>query len=281
MNVVINKDVLDGLSSLKDNSVELVITSPPYNIDIEYKNHSDRLKNNEYYEWLSEVWAECCRVLVRGGRICINIGENKRGELAVPPHIEFPNQLLKLGMLYRSTLIWNKNNAKSQTAWGSWMSPSNPHVIPTHEYILVFSKGDYKLDGDKTKMDITRDEFIKYKNSMWNFGTESAKKIGHPAPFPIELAARLIKFYTYQSNTVLDPFSGSGTVGVAAKKLDRNYILIDNCEEYCKIAEKRIEKAQLIDHPMLASDDESKDKYHPKELELTQVELGVRELART
>ncbi len=143
-------------------------------------------------------------------------------------------------MLYRGTIIWNKNSAAKHCAWGSWKSPSNPHLVPRHEYIIVFSKGRYKLDGNREDADITSDQFMAYTRSVWNFGTESKKRVGHPAPFPINLPARLIQFYTFRGQTVLDPFGGSGTVGVACKMLERHYILIDNCKEYCQLAKTRI-----------------------------------------
>lgn len=167
-------------------------------------------------------------------------GENKRQTIAQPTFSAFIQQCLKLGMLYRGMIIWNKNSAAKHCAWGSWQSPANPHLVPRHEYIIVFSKGAYKLPGRKEDIDISANEFMAYTRTVWNFGTESRTRVGHPAPFPINLPARLIRFYTYRGQTVLDPFGGSGTVGVACKMLGRNYVLIDNCKEYCQLAEKRI-----------------------------------------
>lgn len=237
---VIHGDALKTLASLKAASVHLVVTSPPYNLGIDYKNHADDLSEEDYLEWMGRVWGECNRVLCDGGRLCINIGENKRQTITQPTFSAFIQQCLNLGMLYRGMIIWNKNSAAKHCAWGSWQSPANPHLVPRHEYIIVFSKGRYRLDGNKKDADISANEFMAYTRTVWNFGTESRKRVGHPAPFPINLPARLIRFYSYRGQTVLDPFAGSGTVGVACKMLGRHYVLIDNCKEFCELAEKRI-----------------------------------------
>ena len=126
----------------------------------------------------------------------------------------------------------------------SWKSPSNPHVVPRHEYIIAFSKGQWKLDGDRADADITRDEFITCTRSVWRFSTESKKRIGHPAPFSEALPERLIKFYSYRGHTVLDPFGGSGTVAVVAARLGRHFIHGDNSPQYCELARKRLTKAR-------------------------------------
>ena len=239
-NQIVHGDALATLESLKTGCVHLVVTSPPYNLGIDYDSHSDELSEKEYLQWMRQVWKQCSRVLCSGGRLCINIGENKRQNITLPTFSAFIQQCVELGMLYRGTIIWNKNSAAKHCAWGSWKSPSNPHLVPRHEYIIVFSKDAYKLQGRSGDADTTADEFMEYTRTVWNFGTESRKRIGHPAPFPLELPLRLIKFYTFRGQTVLDPFAGSGTVGVACKMLGRNYLLIDNSKEYCDLAERRI-----------------------------------------
>lgn len=247
MNKIYNLDVLEGFKKIQDHTVNVIITSPPYNLDIQYKNHQDYMPYEAYLKWLFDVWKESKRVLVEGGRLCINIGENKRQDISQPTFTAFINQLLKLKMLYRGMIIWNKNNSAKHCAWGSWCSPSNPHLVPIHEYIIVFSKNTYKMQGKKEHIHIEKKDFMDYTKTVWSFGTESKKKIGHPAPFPLELPKRLIKFYSYEKDVILDPFGGSGTTGLAAVLLDRNYILIEHCKEYCDIAENRIlkEKQQL------------------------------------
>lgn len=248
LNNIICGDALDILKEISDNTVHLVITSPPYNIDKPYKNHNDKMNYNDYFNWMEQIWKETKRILVDGGRLCINYGENKRQDIASPPYIVFTQQCINLGMLYRGTIIWNKHNAAKHCAWGSWKNCSNPHIVPRHEYIIIFSKGKFKLEGDPQKSDMTKEEFMKFTRSIWDIAPESKKKIGHPAPFPEELVSRLVKFYSYKENVVLDMFAGSGTVGVVAKRLGRKFILIDNCKEYCKLAERRILGDQEINY---------------------------------
>ncbi len=206
---------------------------------------------------MKKVWRAALRTLVPGGRLCINIGENKRQNISYPTYAAFINQLVSLKMLYRGTVIWDKNSAAKHCAWGSWKSPSNPHVVPRHEYIIAFSKGQWKLDGDRADADITRDEFLSCTRSVWKFGTESKKRIGHPAPFPEALPHRLIRFYSYRGQTVLDPFGGSGTVGAVAARLGRHFILCDNSPTYCQLARKRIaDERELFTNPAIIPVDE-------------------------
>ncbi len=242
LNKIVCGDALDTLKLLPGESVHLVITSPPYNLNKPYSDHNDLMDYNEYLDWMGQVWNETKRVLVKGGRLCINMGENKRQNITYPAFSAFIQQCVDLKMLYRGTLIWNKHSAAKHCAWGSWNSCSNPHIVPRHEYIIVFSKGQWKLEGSPENCDLDKEEFMKYTRSVWVFAPESRKKIGHPAPFPEELPYRLIKFYSYKGNTVLDMFAGSGTVGLVAKKLGRNFILIDNSREYCKSAAKRLDE---------------------------------------
>lgn len=241
--VILCGDALDTLRELPDAAVHLAITSPPYNLDKDYDRHGDDLDDRDYLAWMAQVWAETLRVLVHGGRLCINIGENKRQTISNPTYSAFIQQLVELGMLYRGTIIWYKNSAAKHCAWGSWQSCSNPHLVPRHEYILAFSKGAWKLEGARDDCDITDKEFITCTRSLWTFGTERKSRIGHPAPFPLELPRRLMKFYSYRGNVVLDMFAGSGTVGVAAVELGRRYILIDNSLKYCQLARARIGEA--------------------------------------
>ena len=227
-------DALEVLNTIPEKSIHLIITSPPYNLRVKYESHLDELPYSDYLKWMKSIWKECFRVLLDGGRLCINIGENKRKDI-YPTFSAFIQQCIDLTMLYRGTIIWNKNSAAKHTAWGSWNSCSNPHIVPRHEYILLFSKKDYKLKGKFQLSDMNSggEEFIKFTRSIWSLGTENKAKIGHPAPFPLELPKRLIKFFSYKKNIVLDPFGGSGTTALACKELDRNFIYIDNSEKYC------------------------------------------------
>jgi site-specific DNA-methyltransferase (adenine-specific) len=143
----------------------------------------------------------------------------------------------------RGEIIWNKaNSASPSTAWGSWRSASNPVLRDVHEYILVFSKGTFRRDGEGKISTISREDFLEWTKSVWTFPAVSAKKIGHPAPFPEELPNRLIQLYSFKDDVVLDPFVGSGTTCLAALKINRFYVGYDLNEEYIRLAQKRIEK---------------------------------------
>lgn len=232
------KSSVDMSGELPDNSVHLVITSPPYNVS---KDYDDNLSLDEYFELLRNVFSECYRVLVNGGRCCVNIANVGRKPY-IPLEAYLTNILNEMGFNYRGQIIWDKgNSANIGCSWGSWQSASNPTLRDVHEYILVFSKGDLKRT-DKGESTISKEEFLEYTKSIWQFNTVSAKKIGHPAPFPIELPERLIKLYSYKDDIVLDPFLGSGTTAVAAIKNNRHYIGYELNEEYVELSKKRIDE---------------------------------------
>ncbi|MBU0460822.1 MAG: site-specific DNA-methyltransferase [Nanoarchaeota archaeon] len=240
LNKILNGDVLKVMKKIPSNSVHLAITSPPYNVGKDYDSHDDQMNYQEYLTWLNNVWREVKRILVPGGRFCLNIAPTGITEF-VPIHHDFTNQFRKLDMKFRTEIIWYKQTMLKRTAWGSFKSPSNPHIVPSWEYVLIFSKEKNKLDGEKEKADITREEFIKFSDGMWNLSPEK-KRNGHPAPFPEELIYRLIKFYSFEGNTVLDMFGGTGTVALVSAKNNRDFIHIDVSEEYCRTAEDRLKK---------------------------------------
>ena len=235
---IICGDVLETMQTIPDNSVHLAITSPPYNVGKEYDSHFDRMNYNDYLSWLEKVWKETKRVLVPGGRFCLNIAPTGIKDFK-PLHHDFSNQLRNLGMIMRTEIVWYKQTMLKRTAWGSWKSPANPHIVPSWEYVLVFSKDKSRLDGDYKDADINKEEFMKFSDGFWQIWPETQRN-GHPSPFPEELIYRLIKFYSYRGNIVLDMFGGTGTVAAVAYKTGRHYLHIDISKEYCKIAEKRI-----------------------------------------
>jgi DNA modification methylase len=227
----------EHMDELPDNSVHLMITSPPYNVTKEYDQN---LNLEEYLRLLQIVWQETYRVLVPGGRACINVANLGRKPY-IPLHSYIIDQMLEIGYLMRGEIIWNKASSASQsTAWGSWQSASNPVLRDVHEYILVFSKQTFSRKREDRKNTIGKDEFLEWTKSVWTFPAVSAKKVGHPAPFPEELPQRLIQLYTFESDVVLDPFVGSGTTCLAAAMSGRHYIGYDVHQEYIVLAQERI-----------------------------------------
>jgi site-specific DNA-methyltransferase (adenine-specific) len=239
----------EKMEALPDNSVHLMVTSPPYNVGKEY---DENLTLNEYREFLKKVWVEVKRVLVPGGRACINIANLGRKPY-IPLHAFIVEDMLDLGFLMRGEIIWNKASSGSpSTAWGSWLSAKNPVLRDVHEYILVFSKGMFSRGNLRRKSTISKEEFLEFTKSVWTFAAEPATKVGHPAPFPVELPYRLIQLYTFEGEIVLDPFIGSGQAAIAAVKTHRHYVGYDINEEYTKLAERRIKEFSLnFNTPML------------------------------
>ena len=236
LNTVVCKDSSD-LRFLPNESVHLVVTSPPYNVTKEYDAD---LTLNEYLILIEKVMAECYSKLVRGGRLCLNVANiGRKPYIALNSSIS--HVLVNLGYLMRGEIIWNKSaSAGSSTAWGSWQSASNPTLRDVHEYILVFSKGQFSRVKDGKDDSIAKEDFLELTKSIWSFPAESAKRIGHPAPFPLELPRRCIELFSFRKDIVLDPFNGSGTTCLAALKLGRRFLGIDISEEYCDLARIRI-----------------------------------------
>jgi site-specific DNA-methyltransferase (adenine-specific) len=241
---IICADCLETMRQIPDNTVHLAVTSPPYNLGINYDIHNDSLAYQEYLDWMKKVWLETKRVLVHGGRFALNIAPTSIKNFR-PIHHDFSNQLREIGMIMRTEIIWYKQTMGRRTAWGSWKSPANPHIVPSWEYVLVFSKDSWTLASGTKDTDITADEFMRFSDGFWYIPPESQRR-GHPTPFPEELIYRLIRFYTYKDNIVLDMFGGTGTVAVVALKTERHFIYIDISPKYCKIAEERLEAARLL-----------------------------------
>jgi len=231
----------ESMSDLPDSSVHLMVTSPPYNVG---KDYDRDLSLDEYLTFLRRVWSETYRVLVPGGRACVNVANLGRRPY-IPLHAYIMRDMMEIGFLMRGEIIWDKAaSASSSTAWGSWQSASNPTLRDTHEYILVFSKGGFRRDKMDGREDtITKEQFLEFTKSVWVFAAESARKIGHPAPFPVELPYRCIELYTFSNEVVLDPFMGSGQTALAALKAGRNFVGYELNEEYIKLARKRVGSA--------------------------------------
>jgi len=235
---IVHGDARDVLDRLPAGSVHLAITSPPYNVRIPYRGYSDDLSPAEYLAWLRGVWSSLHRVLVPGGRFVLNVAPTSIKDFR-PIHHDLARDLRELGYIMRTEIIWYKQTMGRRTAWGSWRSPSNPHVVPSWEYVLVFAKEQWKLPGDPARVDITAREFEECSDGFWRIPPERQRH-GHPAPFPEALIERLVKFYSYRENVVVDMFGGTGTVAAVARRLGRHYLQIDSSEEYCRIALERV-----------------------------------------
>jgi site-specific DNA-methyltransferase (adenine-specific) len=232
----------EQMKELPDNSIHLMITSPPYNVTKEYDSN---LNLEEYLFLLKKVWNETYRVLVPGGRACINIANLGRKPY-IPLHSFIIKGMLEIGFLMRGEIIWNKaSSASPSTAWGSWLSAANPVLRDIHEYILIFSKDSFSHLSKGKESTILKEEFLEWTKSVWTFPAVSAKSIGHPAPFPEELPNRLIKLYSFKDDIILDPFLGSGTTSLSAAKNGRKYVGYDSNQKYIELANKRV--AEYID----------------------------------
>ena len=245
VNRIICGDAEKTLSCLPAESIDLVITSPPYNFGHSYASDpkNDTYEWNEYFRKLSGVWSECARVLKPGGRVAVNV--QPLFSDYVPTHHIISAQLQSLGLLWKAEFLWEKNNYNAKfTAWGSWKSPSMPYIKYTWEYIEVFDKETHRKAGRREDIDITAEEFKEWVIWRWTFPPEiRMKDHNHPAMFPEELPRRLIKLFSYRNDIVLDPFNGAGTTTLAAMKQQRRYIGIDISRQYCESALKRLLQA--------------------------------------
>lgn len=241
-------DCIKGIVNLKENSIDLVVTSPPYNVDLgnnkynktPYDLYNDNKEHWEYILWLKSVFEYLYSKMKVGGRICINIGDGRNGN--VPTSCDVVSFMTDLGYIPMTHIIWNKNQVGNRTSWGSFMSPSCPSFPTPFEHLLVFAKDSRKLSY-KGETDLTKEEFINWSSAMWTIAPErNMKKIGHPAMFPEELVLRCLKMFSYKDAVVLDPFSGAGTTALVCKKNNRNYIGFELSKDYCDIAEDRINK---------------------------------------
>ena len=228
----------EKMDALPDCSVHLMVTSPPYNVGKEY---DEDLTLAEYRDFLRTVMGEVHRVLVPGGRVCFNIANLGRRPY-LPLHRYIIEDLQELGFLMRGEIIWDKAaSAASSTAWGSWKSPTNPTLRDVHEYILVLCKDTWRRPKlPNRQATISRDDFLACTRSIWQFPAASARRIGHPAPFPEELPRRCIELYTYSDEVVLDPFMGSGTTALAALNTGRRFVGYEISPEYQALAYRRL-----------------------------------------
>jgi site-specific DNA-methyltransferase (adenine-specific) len=245
--VLIINDSVFKTKIIKPNSIDLIVTSPPYNVDIKYNSHDDKISYEQYKEFSKRWIRRCYNWLKDDGRFCLNIplDINKGGHQSVGADLTIIAQ--KVGFKYHATIVWNEGNISRKTAWGSWKSASAPYVISPVELIVVLYKKNWKKTSGSQKSDISRQDFLNCTNGVWTFSGERKKIANHPAPFPVELPRRCIQLFSFVGDTVLDPFLGSGTTLVASYLNDRNGIGIDIDSHYCQIALKRLKNETDMD----------------------------------
>lgn len=238
-NVVIYNDDILTTTTIEPATVDLIVTSPPYNVDIQYGTYDDRMTYSDYLQFTRAWLRQCYSFAKNDGRLCLNVplDKNKGGQQSVCADITTIAK--QVGWQYHSTIIWNEQNISRRTAWGSWLSASAPYVIAPVEVIIIFYKKHWRK-LHKGKSDITRQEFMDWTNGVWTFCGESKKRIGHPAPFPVELPRRCIKLFSYVDDLILDPFLGSGTTLRACLETKRRGIGVEVDENYCQLAKKRV-----------------------------------------
>jgi site-specific DNA-methyltransferase (adenine-specific) len=222
--------------------IDLVVTSPPYNVDVPYNSHDDRLTYDDYLDFNRQWLAKCYRLVKSDGRLCLNIplDKNKGGQQSVCA--DLTTIAKQVGWKYHASIIWNEQNISRRTAWGSWLSASAPFVIAPVEMIVVFYKERWKKTSGSRTSDVGKEEFLEWTNGVWNFNGESKKRVGHPAPFPVELPRRCIKLFSFVGDTVLDPFLGSGSTLIACMGTGRKGIGVEIDEGYCELAKRRLIK---------------------------------------
>lgn len=240
--IIINDDFLK-IDYIKPNSIDLIVTSPPYNVDIEYEGYRDNIPYEKYLEFTEKWLRKAYDLLKPDGRICLNIpldkSRGRTGEGFQSVYVDVVSIAKEIGFRYFSTIIWNESNISRRTAWGSFASASAPYVIAPVEVIVLLYKHTWKKLGSGIS-DITPEEFKQWTLGLWTFPGENPKRVHHPAPFPLELPKRCIKLFSYVGDIVLDPFVGSGTTLIAAYLLKRKAIGVDISRKYCEIAKNRL-----------------------------------------
>ena len=252
-NIRIFNDDFVASHSLPDSSIDLIVTSPPYNVKIDYNSYDDRTSYASYLDFTRKWLEKALAVLKADGRLCLNIplDKNKGGQQSV--YADILGIAKDVGLKYHSTVIWNEQNISRRTAWGSWLSASAPYVIAPVEMIAILYKESWKKTSGSGISDIERQDFMDWTNGVWTFSGESKRRVGHPAPFPIELPRRCIKLFTCVGDVVLDPFMGSGSTLLACAVTGRRGIGIEIDADYCQLAVRRLETEGNIKQAKLAA----------------------------
>lgn len=237
---IYNDDILTT-NAIENDSVDIIVTSPPYNVGIEYEDYDDDIPYDKYLGFTKKWLKKCLDLVKPDGRLCLNVPLDKLKGGWESSYADITGIAKKVGWKYHTTIIWNKQNISTRTAWGSWLSASAPLVIAPVEMIVVMYKNQWKkIRGGKS--DISREEFLKWTNGVWNFTGENRVKINHPAPFPIELPKRCIKLFSFVGDVVLDPFLGSGSTLIACLETNRKGIGVEINKKYCELAVRRLKE---------------------------------------
>ena len=235
---IYNMDCLEGMKQIPDNYIDLVITSPPYNLGIEYDVYNDKRDWVEYYNWCNNWLREIYRILKNDGRFCLNhylsVGNGKK---RYTPIMDLNWYAKQIGFNHHSIAIWNDTTVCKKTAWGSWKSASAPYINSPYEAVLIMYKDIWKKQSDGIT-EIGTKQFIDTCLGVWHIAPNKIN--GHPATFPIELADRCIRLFSYENDIVLDCFIGSGTVAIASKMANRKYIGFEISKRYCDMANKKL-----------------------------------------
>ena len=236
---IINDDCINT-QFIQDNSIDLICTSPPYNVQINYDSCKDDLEYGDYLVFTKKWLSRCFGWLKDTGRMVVNVPFDtvKLGRRTVAADVV---QITKeVGFNFYTTCVWDKGSAP-RVSWGSWQSCVAPLIISPIEALLVIYKGEWKkADHDGKVSDITREEFISYTSGLWKIPTENRVRLRHPAPFNVELPHRCIKLLSFVGDTVLDPFLGSGSTAIAAYRNNRKAIGVELSKEYCELAKRRL-----------------------------------------
>lgn len=239
-NTILQGDCISVMGSIPDESIDLVVTSPPYNLGIDYNSVTDKMDFSDYYDWCEKWLVEIYRVLKNDGRLCLNhyfsYGQSDNRQA---PLMELNYISQKIGFKHHGVALWNDKTLTKRTAWGSWKSASAPYVNSPFEGILILYKNNWKK-FNKGESTISDKEFVEACSGVWNLKPETHKKYNHPAPFPISLPLRCINLLTYKGDLVLDPFMGSGTTAIACIETERNYIGIEKDLTFYNLINKRI-----------------------------------------
>lgn len=242
-NKIYNEDCIKGMEKIPDESIDLTITSPPYNLGIKYEGYDDNLSKEEFSEFIQLLCNQLYRITKVGRRVCINVPFITKDGITnarISADQLVQNCLDKAGFIFREKIIWNKKGVSKRTAWGSYQLPSCPWIVYPTELILVYYKKTDRIQVEREKATLSKKDFKDCTYNIWWVELEGEKSKDHPASFPDEIPRRLINFYSYKGDLILDPFLGVGTTCIVAKMLEREYVGFEQSSIYYDIALEKL-----------------------------------------